>query len=464
MPVTLPTPTVPLARIGSDATESADAPRPLALVRETSARTTSRWIPVAGSALVFGASLFAAPALTDSLTGKTSADAVLSLSVWYQGLAPICDALDTISMFSQAQHLAFLLTYALVFVAWRLIRRQRSSTPTRMRDHVVAAVKALFVLLSVYVVGAMLPRPLARLSMTSPDAVVIDFHSHTRYSWDGRSGFSPEESRRWHHASGFDVAYVTDHSTFAGAEEAALGNPPHAGDGTVMLSGIEVRDRGNHLIVLGTDAGDWRSYTAGDLHERIFEREAEARGAARPVVLFTLPGNLRSESAMAVDGIELSDAAPRGLSESDGERNEILGLAHAQSKPLVASSNNHGWASASPAWSVMQIHNWRAMTPAQLDVAIRRQILTRGLAAVRVIDRRPVPSVSFVGLALTVPDAAWEMLTTMSWAERTSWLIWIWAAHALALLVQKIRSSENALAQPEKLGEFTRWRRAAPIA
>ncbi|HJQ11338.1 MAG TPA: hypothetical protein VJ840_09945 [Gemmatimonadaceae bacterium] len=377
-------------------------------------------------------------------------------------LAPICDTLDTISLFSQGQHLAFLLTCAAAYATWRVMRRRRTTSVHLRRPEMESASKALLVLLGVYASGAMLPRPTAKLTMLSPDEVVVDFHSHTRYSWDGRSSFSPEESRRWHHASGFDVAYITDHSTFAGAQEAARLNPIHAGDGTVMLSGIEVRDRGNHLVVLGTDAHDRQSYSAGDLHELIFQREVEARGS-RPVVLFTLPGNLKSESAMSVDGIEVSDAAPRGLSESDAQRGTILELAQAQNQAIVASSNNHGWASASPAWSVMRIHNWRAMTPAQLDTAIRRQILGDGWSAVRVIDRRAPGPVSLSGLAVTVPAAAWQMITSISWAERVSWLCWIWASF---LLISTMRRSRIAQPSEDKVRNWGKpqWHRTASSA
>lgn len=441
------TPIVPLARIGSEAPELLIQTAPsLALVRETTTAAPRPWLtPLFASALVVVASFFASPTLTDSLSGKAAAGAALKLSPGYKVLAPICDTLDQIALFSQRQHVAFLITCVLAFSFWRLLRpRNAKSTRARIRAELIAAARGLLVLLGIYVFGATLPRPTAKLAMTSPDEIVVDFHSHTRYSWDGRSGFSPEESRRWHRASGFDVAYVTDHSTFAGAEEAAVDNPARAGDGTVMLSGIEVRDRGNHLVVLGTDAADWRSYTAGDLHEHTFEREVEARGSARPVVLFTLPGNLKPEAAMSIDGIELSDAAPRGLSQSDALRGQLIGLAGSQRKALVASSNNHGWASASPAWSVMEIHDWRSMTPAQLDIAIRRQLLRDGPNAVRVIDRRPIGPVSFLGVAMTVPGAAWRMLSIMSWPERISWLCWIWLAYSVVMAINRIRESTRA--------------------
>lgn len=440
--MTTPTPTISIARIGSDAQELVlPVPAPLTLVRDTApAIPRAPWIPLVSSALVIVASFFAETPLTDSLSGNAAVDAALKLSTTYKVLAPICDTLDTISIFSQRQHAAFLLTYALAFVLWRTLRRREPlSLRASLRRESAAAVKALALIVAIYIGGSMLPRPIPRLTMSSPDDVVVDFHSHTRYSWDGRSAFSPDASRRWHQASGFDVAYITDHSTFAGAEEAAVSNPRRAGDGTVMLSGIEVRDRGNHLVILGSDAADWRSYTAGNLQERAFRRDAAMRGASRPVVLFTLPGNLRSPNRYAVDGFELSDAAPRGLSQSDAESGVIGQLARDQNKTLIASSNNHGWASASPAWSVMKIHDWRSMSPAQLDIAIRQEILRDGIAAVRVIDRRTPGAVSFSGVALTVPAATWRMLTTMSWTERAMWLVWIWAAYVLVLLRRKFR-------------------------
>ena len=460
--MTTPTPTVPLARIGSDAAELLiPAPAPLTLVRENApAIPRALWMPLAGSALVLGASFFTEPLLTDSLSGRLAAGAALSTSLGYKALAPLCDTLDTISLFSQRQHAAFLITCLLAFVVWRVLRKRPPASMRRsVGREISAAAMALVALVAVYVVGAMVPRPIAKLAMSSRDDVVVDFHSHTRYSWDGRVALSPEQSRRWHNASGFDVAYITDHSTFAGAEEAALDNPARAGDGTVMLSGIEVRDRGNHLVVLGTDAADWRSYKAGDLQEQTFQRASAARGTARPVVLFTLPGNLKPASTMSFDGIELSDAAPRGLSQSDAQSGTIGELARDKNASLIASSNNHGWASASPAWSVLQIPGWRSMTPAQLDIAIRREILRDGLNAVRVIDRRMPGPVSLSGVALTVPDAAWRMLTTMSWPERASWLIWIWLVYGLVFAGARIRARAARAARAEE--EPRAWRIAS---
>lgn len=406
-------------------------PRGPALVSDTQKETRSPRYLVSTviTTLVVTAAFFRTSALTD-ISGYPAADASLSLSPAYQILSPICGTLDTISMFSQEQHFAFLITCGVLFTIWRLTRKASPSpSKARAQTEILAACKAVAALAAVYVCGALMPRPAAGLAMSSRDSVVIDFHSHTRYSWDGRSSFSPERSRYWHRENGFDVAYITDHSTFAGAEEAALKNPVRAGDGTVMLSGIEVRDRGAHLVILGTDAADWMAYTAGNLQEKAFQ-QLKTRGVARPLVILTLPGNLNAAS-IPVDGIELTDAAPRGLAQGDAERERIVAIGRANRGSLVASSNNHGWANASPAWSVMKIPGWRRMTPGQLDNAIRRAVIEQGATAVRIIERRPRGAVTLAGLSMTVPAAAGRMLTTMSWWERASWLTWVWVLNLI---------------------------------
>jgi len=156
-----------------------------------------------------------------------------------------------------------------------------------------------------------------------------------------------------------------------------------------------------------------------------------------PIVLMTLPGHLIPGSdAIRIDALEISDAAPRALSQIDAERASLLKLAHASRFAVVAGSNNHGWAHASPAWSVMEIPGWRSMTPAELDIAIRTTILQRGHSAVRVVERRAAGPVSFVAIAMTVPVAAWRMFTAASWPERTSWLAWLWAGYLAAALLR----------------------------
>jgi len=394
------------------------------------------------SAVVIGTALFAVPPLTDAATGSPVRYAHLALSAGYVLLAPVCDTLDALSVFSGRQHFAFVATIALLYTVWRYVHQRRSGRAQfrRTREALVASL-VLLAVITLYAGGTMLVRPLPRLVMSSPDDIVIDFHSHTSFSWDGRRDFSPEANRLWHQASGFNAAYITDHGSFDGAQEAARRNPSRAGDGTVLLSGIEVRSGGRHLDILGTDASDAAAYKGDDLAEAMFLRKVRMERPVPAVVLLTLPGHLDPErTAVPIDAIEISDGAPRGLSQIDNERAAITKLARDHNAALVAGSNNHGWASASPAWSVMAIVGWRSMTPAQLDTAIRSTLLRRGPRATRVIERRTPGPASLTAIAATVPVALWRMLITLTWLERLSWLAWILIGYFAARAIEPVTS------------------------
>ena len=49
---------------------------------------------------------------------------------------------------------------------------------------------------------------MARLRVGDPDVLVVDFHSHTEASHDGRRGFTDADDRAWHHDAGFDAREI----------------------------------------------------------------------------------------------------------------------------------------------------------------------------------------------------------------------------------------------------------------
>ena len=94
---------------------------------------------------------------------------------------------------------------------------------------------------------------------------------------------------------------------------------------------------------------------------------------------------------------------------------------------LVTGSNLHGWGRTAIAWTAIEIPGWRALSPEALDARIRSHLRGRPDGSVHVIERRRVrPGETAVSLVSTLPDAAWNMLVTMSPSERLSWAIWIW--------------------------------------
>jgi len=100
----------------------------------------------------------------------------------------------------------------------------------------------------------------------------------------------------------------------------------------------------------------------------------------------------------------------------------------------VSASDNHGWGRTAPAWSVLRIPGWRDMTPSELDIAIRRTIMTRGTQAIEVIARRTAgPPQNTVEAAVGGIAVALVMLRTMSLPNRFSWVVWSWGLCLMSL-------------------------------
>lgn len=417
-----------------------------------SARLTMRagwWLaPALGSAIILLAARFAVPPMRDALTLQPVPGARLALSTWYIVMAPFCDVLDRLSLLAVREHIALLLTAIVLYVAWRVLRRPEQRSALR---EVRLGARALGVLVCIYGIGVLAPRPMAALALADPEKIIVDFHSHTNASHDGRPDFTPARNREWHRGAGFDVAYVTDHRTFDGAAAAAAGNPLEAGAGVSLLSGLEMHYRRKQVNTLGVTDATWlRAYV--DPIRSLSPVAQRLASLPEPVRIMTIPETLLpfpapdSLGRTGVLAIELSDGAPRGIAQTQRDRAWILRLADSLNLAVVAGSNNHGWGRTAVGWSVLRIPGWRALPPDSVGALIEHEIRTRRRAAVQVIVRRsPDPARSTLAIVLTAPAVAWRMLTTLSPAERASWLAWLWiAAFSVALFSRASRTTHRA--------------------
>ncbi len=385
--------------------------------------------------LVVVSALASAPALRDAATLQPFPPATLHHPPGYLLGAPLFGLWDTLSLLTVSQHYAVLATLILLYMAYRVLAAR---APRRLAREAVFAVAALAALLAFYAAAAVIPRPMAAIRLASPDLVAVDFHSHTNHSHDGWALFTAARNRAWHESGGFHAAYVTDHYTWAGVDEALPANPPRAGERTVLLSGMEVRLRDRHTNILG-ERGRYVFALDGTWHHLDPDSIAAARhrGARPATMLYTIPAPLdrivplSPGSPAGVVGVELSDGAPRGLEQGRAEREAILALADSMDLAVVAGTNHHGWGRTVAAWSVMRLPGWRAMSPDRLGSAIERALHRERRRAVTVVERTmPYHEGSAVKLVATVPLLLWSHLRTLTLRERASWLAWIavWAA------------------------------------
>ena len=423
----------------------------------------SAWRPSRGlllvTVLVAVSALTTVPALQDAATHQPFPPATLHHPPGYLLGAPLFGLFDSVSLFTLRQHYALVLTLVLLYLAHRLVAawtsrsRSRTAAPSRPRPSLrrraareaLFAVAALATLLGFYAAAALFPRPMIAIRLADPDLLAVDFHSHTNHSHDGWSRFTAARNRAWHEAGGFGAAYITDHYTWAGVDDARPANPARAGDRTVLLSGMEVRLRDRHTNILGD-----RSRYAFALDSTWHHLDPDSitaardRGAAPPTMLYTIPGALdrivplAPGSPAGVVGVELSDGAPRGLEQVKSDRGEILALADSMDLAVVAGANLHGWGRTVPAWSVMRAPGWQGMSPSRLGEAIEATLHSERRRAVTVVERRmPHHDGSAVKLAATVPWLLWEHFRMLSAAERVSWLAWVAVGVAVRTAVRR---------------------------
>ena len=408
-------------------------------------------LPLALVALLALGALFAVPPLQDAATGDSVPFAHLHQPPGYLFGAPVFGIWDSLSLLTVSQHYAVLATLVAVYAGWRVHalrtgRRALAADPATAADaahrgftvtlaalEIVGFIANLALLLAFYAAAVFVPRPMVALRLADPDLLAVDFHSHTNRSHDGRDGFTAARNRAWHEDGGFDAAYVTDHYTWAGVDDALPANPARAGERTVLLSGMEVRLRDRHVNLLG-DRDRYVFALDSTWHHLDPDSiaAARARGAPPATILYAIPGPLDAIVALGpgspagVVGVELSDGAPRGLEQAKAERAEILALADSLDLAVVAGSNQHGWGRTAAAWSVMRVPGWRDMSPGELGGAIEAALHRDRRGAVTVAERRmPYHDGSRVALAATAPWLLWEHFRMLTLAERASYGAWI---------------------------------------
>jgi hypothetical protein len=397
----------------------------------------SFWLPAVAVGILVVTTLFARDPVVDGLTGDPVVEVGLTFSLGYLVLAPIGAVFDHLSLLDDRQHLHLLVGLLLVYVASRIW--VRVSGRTRGLSEKVGAGRAVLReaalgsaafagLLAFYAYGVLGPRPMAALRAHDQSLVIVDFHSHTEESHDGRPGLSWEDRRRWHDAAGFDLVYVTDHATLAAAEAALSANPGRAGERISLLPGREVRLEGQHVLVLG------RSDPSVGIPD----------GEPWPVVIQTIPNNLArvpvggADGRGGVQGIELVDADPRGLRQGWEERDVILALVDSLDLAVIAGSNHHGWGRAAAAWNLVRVPEWQELPPDEVGRRVEALIQSDRAKATRIVERPRLAAVlpgdgpvRRAAMAITVlPRFAWHVLTSLTLPERLAWLGWVWLGTA----------------------------------
>jgi len=394
--------------------------------------------------LVLVTSAVAVEPIRDAALLSSVGEARLDVTAPYLSIAPISAILDTLTLLTVAQHIALLVWAIVLFAAWRALRKRRDGVQP-VREAIAAGI-FLAIVFAIYAIGAMVPRPMARIAISDETVLAVDFHAHTKYSHDGRSGWSDDKVRSWMNGAGFDAAYITDHRTFEGAERGVSANPGVAGEGTLLFQGLEAGYNGEHVNVLSAGRR-YKGLTGADLRD-IDEQSLNLAfmfPATSPVVIETLPGDVEkvkdsTAKGVSVVAMEIIDGSPRGLAQGRRDRSRIVHLADSLNFALVTGTDNHGWGRTAPGWTLLRVPGWRGMTTDSLSRRIEDVIRLGRRSATRPVERIVAGGQNPLSLALTPILVPWRMLTTLSADERVMWIIWTWAIVFAIRAVRRYRS------------------------
>lgn len=362
----------------------------------------------------------------------------LELPPAYVTTSPISRTLDLLSLLSIPQTVWLLCVAAALVLAFVAAGTPRE----RLRGRLLRTL--LFVVATMAVMEALvilLPRPMARLTVSDADVVRVDFHSHTKASHDAYQRFTSERNREWHQSGGFDIAFITDHVKWWGAMEARPLNPLRAGDRVSLLTAVEGHYKKVSTVMLGLTRQDTAILTGwGELEH------GKPSIGRQPVTIIALPGKIASVAAAAADtfpeftGLELIDAAPRGLGQLDNQEDSIRAIAGRRTLILVASSNNHGWGRTVVAWNLVKIPGWRSLSPDSVGRLIETPFRTRDTSAVKIIKRLR-PRTHGLTLPLTLPVAVYQTFGSLTVTERGVWIVWIWITTMVVVLRRRSLSA-----------------------
>ena len=393
--------------------------------------------------------------IQDAVSQKDALHLSLSLPFWHLVFTPLCSVADALTV-SGASQLKSVLLWSVCGIL--LLRSARKS---------MTGAVLLLVFLSW---GLLASRPMGRLVSADPDVVLVDFHSHTEASHDGRRGFSAEENIRWHRAQGYDAAFITDHNDNQAAVRAKdLTEKNWRSTGYRSLAGEELSLFKTHLVVLGNGENIAREpFNSEPFLLKNAIQFAHARGL---LILAALPEyweyhspprdapperkwrltrdvrraetvDVRKLIAWGIDGFEIVNGDPKALDFPTDDRAQIVELCRRNNLLITGATDTHGYGGAAADWNAVRVPGWQRMGPAELERSILAVLHEKRFGAVTVVQRRRyVPVTRFqkimapVGLLIVYGRS-------LQRAQVIAWIGWIWGYRLALLCFVRLRRME----------------------
>lgn len=394
-------------------------------------RTSSFWRwPLALSVFVLLSQAVTLPApVRNAATEQWASGFFLTLPPLYVLFAPFCGLADRLVMLSYHQ-LVVLLGY--VIVGSLFFFRKRAYIPF-----------LFFILFLAWT--ALAKRPAARLVAKDSEVLLIDFHSHSVVSHDGRKGFDAEANRQWHIRQGYNAAFITDHNKIDSSKKAKeLSRADWQQTGYRSLEGEEISLWKTHLVTLGVpERIDNQPYDSDPAKVKLFIQDMRKR---KVPVIASLPEYWKYHwpaqnfANWGIYGYEIVNSAPKALDFPLAYRRQIVALCRQRNLFMTGISDTHGYGGATAVWNAMRLPGWQTLDPDQLEKKVLTRLRAGGADAVEVLERARYNPENIAELALTPLANLLIYWRQLSLFEALSWMVWIWI---FAGLRRKLNSSHG---------------------
>lgn len=346
--------------------------------------------------------------------------------LWHLVFTPFCSVADYLTVLSLHEQIAFQL--CVPFCLFLLVGWRRGSL--------------LWLCWLIFIAwGALVPHPMARLVAENPRTLLIDFHSHTNMSHDGRPSFTADANMQWHRHQGYNAAFITDHnrieaSSWAHEQSKKDWRETHY----YSLMGEEISLAKTHLVLLGNhERIDNHPYDSDFNRIPLFLQDMQA---LRLPVIASLPeywlyhwgDDVQKFLSWGISGFEIINSAPKALDFPLEKRREIGELCSQHNLPLMGISDNHGYGYATAVWNAMSISSWQRLDPDQLELTILLLLKKQGFHAVQVLERPKYWPKNHFELLLSPLGNTIIYLRLLTPGQRLIWVFWIWGIGALLRL------------------------------
>lgn len=387
--------------------------------------------------LLLGNLLFRVPALSDP-AGAALPDGVhLAFPLLNIVLAPLFDLWDGATLLALPRLHAFLIGALTLGAAWSIgmsIRERRlrwGRATARLLGFVAGLALFLFG-------GIAWRRPMAHLAGVPATSWVVDLHSHTNVSHDVKGwlqgDFDLAASQRWHRRGGFDAFFVTDHNRIDGWKGTPVTGTPAA------CPGEELSLWGAHIVVLGNSDSIPRGRYADSAPgiERLLRESGDEWSG---LTFASIPeyddnhfADLPAWLTAGLDGLEVSNPAPKANRQARERRDSAIGLARGAGRWIAGVTDQHGMGATVQAWTL--VPGTLALKSDGTRLGPCGETLgalwTRGWEATQVVERHRLRVDAGWPRWATVVAVPWEGWRAAGVWQVVSWLGWIWAIALIA--------------------------------